>query len=331
MHFNLVDLVLLAVFGIALLDGRRRGVAPYASELSAFALGLGLAFGLFQPLGGALHRWLGVSPGLAGFGAFLLLLVTGHALAQVPVQPAARWFAERLRISLGPQRSREAGAVPAVGTAVLISAVVLSGLVVLPGPEYRSLVSGSALASTLAHGSSFIQPQLRSLLVPASRETRTILQPNSSPDTGAGAFYKLQFPANLQVELDIPAEAHMLDQINKVRAQAGLSQLAMDPLLQEVAREHSRDMYQRHYFSHDTPDNKSPYDRMHDLRVHYVTAGENIAFAPDGDQAWDSLMHSPDHRANILNPDFRCVGIGAYKGLDGYEEMFTQDFADCSG
>jgi uncharacterized protein YkwD len=41
-------------------------------------------------------------------------------------------------------------------------------------------------------------------------------------------------------------------------------------------------------------------------------------------------MQSPDHRANILNPDFRCVGIGAYKGLNGYEEMFTQDFADCS-
>ncbi len=330
MHFNLVDLLLLAVFGLAILDGRRRGIAPYASELSAFTLGLGLAFALFQPLGSALHRWLGVSPGVSGFGAFLLLLVAGHAVAQVPVQPAARWLAERLRISLGPQRSREAGAVPAFGTAVVISAVVLSALVVLPGPEYRSLVSGSALGSTLAHGSSFIQPQLHSLLVPASRETHTILQTTSSPDTGEGAFYKLQFPTNLQVELDIAAEALMLDRINKVRSQAGLSQLAMDPLLQEVAREHSRDMYQRHYFSHDTPDHKSPYDRMHDLKVHFVTAGENIAFAPDGDSAWDSLMHSPDHRANILNPDFRCVGIGAYNGLDGYEEMFTQDFADCS-
>ncbi len=81
---------------------------------------------------------------------------------------------------------------------------------------------------------------------------------------------------------------------------------------------------------HRTPDGKTPYDRLHDLRFHYVTAGENIAFAPDADQAWDSLMQSPDHRANILNPDFRCIGIGAYKGLNGYEEMFTQDFADCT-
>ena len=88
-------------------------------------------------------------------------------------------------------------------------------------------------------------------------------------------------------------------------------------------------MYQRHNFSHQTPDGKTPFDRLHDLHIHYVAAGENLAFAPDADQASTSLMNSPDHRANILNPDFRCVGIGAYKGLNGYEEMFTQDFDDC--
>ncbi len=329
MHINQVDLLLLAVFGLAILDGRRRGLAPYVSELSAFSLALGLAFVLFQPLGSLLHRALGVSAGIAGFGSFLLLLVAGHALAQVPVRPLAGRLAEGLRPRLGPARFRQAGAVPAVGTAVVISAVVLSGLVVLPGNDTRSLVLGSALGSTLAQGSAFMQPGLRSLLVPASHDTRSILQPGASPDTGENAFYKLQFPPNLQVELDVPAENHMLEQINRVRSQAGLSQLAMDPLLQEVARLHSRDMYQRRYFSHDTPDHKTPYDRMREQRVHYVTAGENIAFAPDGDQAWESLMHSPDHRANILNPDFRCVGIGAYRG-SGYEEMFTQDFADCS-
>jgi uncharacterized protein YkwD len=123
----------------------------------------------------------------------------------------------------------------------------------------------------------------------------------------------------------------MLLRVNQARQQVSLSPLHKDTLLQQAARDHSADMYKRHYFSHQTPDGKTPYDRLHDLRFHYVTAGENLAFAPDVDQAFDSLMNSPDHRANILNPDFRCVGIGAYKGLNGYEEMFTQDFSDCAG
>jgi uncharacterized protein YkwD len=152
--------------------------------------------------------------------------------------------------------------------------------------------------------------------------------PTSNP--GEDAFYRLHFPANLVVEPDPAAEDRMLQRVNTARADVGVSPLRMDPVLQEAARQHSRDMYERHYFSHQTPDSKSPYDRLHDARFHFVTAGENIAFAPDPDQAWDSLIHSPDHRANILNPDFRCVGIGAYKGLGGYEEMFTQEFADCS-
>jgi uncharacterized protein YkwD len=131
-------------------------------------------------------------------------------------------------------------------------------------------------------------------------------------------------------EADAAAEDRMLQRINAARADVGVSPLRMDPVLQDAARQHSRDMYARHYFSHQTPDKKSPYDRLREARFHFVAAGENIAFAPDPDQAWTSLIHSPDHRSNIVNPDFRCVGIGAYKGVGGYEEMFTQDFADCT-
>jgi len=47
------------------------------------------------------------------------------------------------------------------------------------------------------------------------------------------------------------------------------------------------------------------------------------------DQAYQSLLASPDHRSNLLNPDFRCLGIGVYRAT-GYEEMFTQDFSDCA-
>jgi uncharacterized protein YkwD len=329
LHFNLVDVALLAAVAIAVLDGLRRGFAPYASELTAFVLGLGLAFALFEPLGALLHRVLAVGTGLADFGAFLLFLAVGHAVAIVPVQRWASAAAARLRPRLSPDAFRAVSAVPAFGTVILVSALVLSALVVLPGTT-RTLVSGSTLASTLAGQTAFMQPPLRTLLVPANSESRRILDSDPTSNPGEDAFYRLQFPPDLQVEADPGNEDKMLQRINTARADVGVSPLRMDPVLQEAARQHSRDMYSRHYFSHQTPDGKSPYDRLQDAKFHFVAAGENIAFAPDADQAWTSLIHSPDHRANIVNPDFRCVGIGAYKGVGGYEEMFTQDFADCT-
>jgi uncharacterized protein YkwD len=49
------------------------------------------------------------------------------------------------------------------------------------------------------------------------------------------------------------------------------------------------------------------------------TAGENVAYGfPSGRSVVnDGWMNSEGHRANILNPDFRLMGIGARKGHNG--------------
>jgi uncharacterized protein YkwD len=327
---NLLDLAILAVFVLAAVDGFRRGLVPYLSELGAFAIGLGLAFLLFEPLGQAVHRGLAVGVTLAGFGAFLALLAVGHGLTHTPVNRGAVWIASRLRPRLSDRQFQVVGMMPAFGAALALSILLLSTLAAMPVQTTRSMVSHSAMGSMIVTRTAFLQGPLRQLLVAPAPPAQKILPNNPASNPGEDAFYSLHFPLNLQTALDQGAENTMLQRINGARASAGLSRLRMDPLLQEAARGHSLDMYQRHYFSHQTPDGKSPFDRLKAANAHYLTAGENIAFAPDGNQAWTSLMQSPDHRANILNPDFQCVGIGAYRGLDGYEEMFTQDFADCS-
>jgi uncharacterized protein YkwD len=321
LHFNLIDLAVLALCALAAVDGARRGFPTYATELTGFALGLGVAFLLFEPVRNALHSLLGVPLGLAGFGVFLILLVLTHGAVQASLHPRVQALGRR--VGLTPR----VGAVPAVGTAVLLCAVVLSALVVLPG--YRPLVLGSTLGSTIAQKSAFMQPGLQRLLVPANRETSSVVNPGVAPDAGENAFYRLSLPDDLDLSLDTAAEARMLELVNQVRGQAHLGKLVMDPQLQAAARDHSLDMYKRKYFSHMTPDGKNPFDRMREHQAQFVTAGENIAFAPDVGQAEESLLASPDHRANILNADFACVGIGVYRA-PGYEEMFTQDFTDCA-
>jgi uncharacterized protein YkwD len=106
--------------------------------------------------------------------------------------------------------------------------------------------------------------------------------------------------------------------LNRERAAAGLVALSENPRLDAAAQGHSDDMVANHYFEHTSPTGSTMTARI--FASGYVTAnqawtlGENIAwgtgsFARPGDTmvAW---MNSPHHRDNILNPQFREVGIG---------------------
>ncbi|WP_411274418.1 CvpA family protein [Daejeonella sp.] len=120
-------------------------------------------------------------------------------------------------------------------------------------------------------------------------------------------------------------EIRMLDLINNERKKAGLNLIAFDSKLAQVAVKHSLDMLQRGYFSHYTPEGKSPYDRMRKERVRFRVAGENLALAQTLQSAHEGLMESPIHKANILHNSFKRVGIGILDaGANGI--MITQNF-----
>jgi uncharacterized protein YkwD len=105
---------------------------------------------------------------------------------------------------------------------------------------------------------------------------------------------------------------------NKVRAQNGLAPLRENRRLRRAARAHSYDMTAAGYFEHTAPGGATMVDRI--LRTDYVSKsqgwmlGENLAWGtgsrgtPRG--AMKAWMHSPGHRANILKPGFRELGVG---------------------
>jgi uncharacterized protein YkwD len=120
-------------------------------------------------------------------------------------------------------------------------------------------------------------------------------------------------------------EAKMLELVNAERAKENLLPLKADPELVPVARAHSQDMFSRSYFSHVTPEGKTPADRIRASNVRFLTAGENLALGPTLRICHQGLMNSPGHRANILRPSYGRLGIGI---LDGgrYGLMITQNF-----
>jgi uncharacterized protein YkwD len=113
--------------------------------------------------------------------------------------------------------------------------------------------------------------------------------------------------------------------INAEREKLGLPELYFDEELAEVARTHSKDMFQRGYFSHFNPEGKSPFDRIRKNGIQFRIAGENLALAQNLSLAHHGLMESPTHRANIEHKSFGKVGIGILDG--GYNGlMITQLF-----
>lgn len=122
-----------------------------------------------------------------------------------------------------------------------------------------------------------------------------------------------------------PAEQQMFNLVNQERANAGLPPLQIDYPLVRIARMKSQDMVDNHYFGHNSPTYGSPFDMMKSAGITYSYAGENIAGAPSVQSAHTSLMNSPGHRANILNPNYTRIGIGIVTG-GPYGMMFTQEF-----
>jgi uncharacterized protein YkwD len=106
--------------------------------------------------------------------------------------------------------------------------------------------------------------------------------------------------------------------------------LEMDSVIRVAARAHSLDMGTQGYFEHDSLDGRTFADRM--MMAGFMGAspwGENIAAGQSSpEEVVEGWMNSPGHCRNIMNPDYRTIGIG-YAFVDGspYGQYWTQDFA----
>ena len=131
------------------------------------------------------------------------------------------------------------------------------------------------------------------------------------------------------------ARVAVLCLINRTRAEHGVPPLRESVALEVASIRHSKDMAERHYFEHVTPDGVDPSERMAAAGYTRPRRGENIAYG-SGDastpaEIMDGWMHSPGHRRNILNPDWVEIGIGVVRdtpgrGANSNGVTYTTDF-----
>jgi uncharacterized protein YkwD len=124
---------------------------------------------------------------------------------------------------------------------------------------------------------------------------------------------------------DTEAERRLLDMANRERAKAGLPPLQKDEGLTQAAREHGAAMAAQKKLSHQLSGEPNLVHRLAaNTKTRLDQAGENVAFAGTVDQAQDSLMHSPPHRANLLNGSYNVAGFSVVRS--GSLLYVTQDF-----
>lgn len=101
----------------------------------------------------------------------------------------------------------------------------------------------------------------------------------------------------------------MLALMNEARLAHGAPPLALDVGLERVAVAHAEDMRDHNYFGHDSAE-RNVTMRVQDAGVAFEKLAENLAEAATPEDAHATLMASPGHRRNILNPELQRVGIG---------------------
>ena len=124
-------------------------------------------------------------------------------------------------------------------------------------------------------------------------------------------------------------ESSLLNAMNAARATYGLQPLRADTRLERAARRHSSYMLRTGTFAHG-----AFVARIRRVGVRAPRIGENLAWSSGPLTVARSIiamwLASPAHRANLLRPGYRLVGVGALRGaFDGQSKalMVTTDFA----
>jgi uncharacterized protein YkwD len=123
------------------------------------------------------------------------------------------------------------------------------------------------------------------------------------------------------------SEASLFRTMNAVRTARGLAPLRVDIRLVRAARGHSVDMMRHQYFAHG-----SVARRALAAGAQGPLFGEDLAWGRGVTAQWvvDKWLASPTHRAVLLRPGFRRVGIGIAYGTfigQGGAAVVTADFA----
>ncbi|WP_405730793.1 CAP domain-containing protein [Streptomyces sp. NBC_00028] len=160
---------------------------------------------------------------------------------------------------------------------------------------------------------------------PSKEATKTpTKEPKATPTRTATKAPQNTTAPGITVSAEAQAEAEVLKLVNEERAKVGCSAVSANSALGKLAEDFSDAMAAEGFFDHTDPSGRTPWDRAEAAGISNL-GGENIARGQaDAAAVMEAWMNSPGHKANILNCDFKTLGVGVHFGFGG--PWWTQDF-----
>jgi len=120
-------------------------------------------------------------------------------------------------------------------------------------------------------------------------------------------------------------EKQIFEWTNQERAKVNAPPLKWNDKLAIAARLHSDEMAKHKMLTHQINGEPVFTERLLVRGARFSSAAENVGFADDAETLQSGWMHSPPHRANLLNPRYSEMGVGIVRS--GNQLWATEDFA----
>lgn len=317
---NWVDLIIIIVLIFFVVDSWKTGFFIILADFLGFLLSLIIALRGYGLFAGILRDNFTLPRSVANALGFFLTAgiseaVLGFVFASIIKKIPYKFWKQPW--------SSMAGVIPSLGQGIILVSFMLTLVVSLPiSPIIKRDVTRSKIGGYLVQKTTVFEHKLNEVFGGLAEDALTFLtvKPGSTES----------IPINSEVgelTVDAAAESEMFKLVNGERTSRGIKELTWRIELVPVARVHAKDMWERNYFGHISPEGHDVGERLNAAGITYTVAGENLALAPTLQTAHTGLMNSEGHRRNILDPEFKRIGIGVIdNGI--YGKMFVQVFSD---
>jgi len=320
MNGNYIDLIIILILIYFATEAWRHGFWVLLADFIAFFGSLVLSLRFYKYISEFLKVNFSLNLSISNALGFLFSAVIIESLLGFVLGHIVHKLPEKIKKH---KLNKFLGIIPSLGEGIILISFFLTFFISFPiKPQIKTDVVESKIGGLILEKTTTVEKAINEVFGGVINDSLTYLtvKPNSNESV------KLNVN-KLDLEIDEEAEKAMFLKVNEERRKLAIPELTWDSGIVFVARAHAKDMWERSYFSHYSPEGEDVGDRLEKDNIKYTFAGENLALAPTTTTAHTGLMNSEGHRENILEPKFTKIGIGVIdNGV--YGKMFVQVFID---